>query len=44
MALTISSQIFGMMASALNNSKQPEIIKWFCRLPVCDARQNNKTL
>ena len=22
------------MASALNNSKQPEIIKWFCRLPV----------
>lgn len=34
MALTIPSQIFGMMASALNNSKQPEIIKWFCRLPV----------
>ena len=23
-----------MMASALKNSKQPEIIKWFCRLPV----------
>jgi hypothetical protein len=23
-----------MMALALNNSKQPEIIKWFCRLPV----------
>ena len=22
------------MASALNNSKQPEIIKWFCKLPV----------
>ena len=22
------------MASALNNSKQPEKIKWFCRLPV----------
>ena len=34
MALTIPSQFFGMMASALNNSKQPEIIKWFCRLPV----------
>ena len=23
-----------MVASALNNSKQPEKIKWFCRLPV----------
>jgi len=23
-----------MMAPALNNSKQPEIINWFCRLPV----------
>src|SRR6187401_938970 len=23
-----------MMASALNNSKQPEIIKWFCTRPV----------
>ena len=34
MALTIPSQIFGMMALALNSSKQPEIIKWFCRLPV----------
>ena len=39
MALTIPSQIFGMMASALNNSKQPEKIKWFCRLPV--AMQDN---
>ena len=28
------------MASALNNSKQPEIIKWFCRLPV--AMQDKK--
>jgi len=27
-----------MMASALNNSKQPEIIKWFCKLP--DAMQD----
>ena len=34
MALTIPSQIFGTMALALNSSKQPEIIKWFCRLPV----------
>jgi len=34
MALTIPSQIFGTMALALNSGKQPEIIKWFCRLPV----------
>jgi hypothetical protein len=34
MALTIPCQVFGTMAPALNNSKQPEIIKWFCRLPV----------
>jgi hypothetical protein len=34
MALTIPYLFFGMMALALNNSKQPEIIKWFCRLPV----------
>ena len=34
MELTIPSQIFGTMALALKSSKQPEIIKWFCRLPV----------
>lgn len=34
MALTISYLSFGMMASALNSGKQPEKIKWFCRLPV----------
>jgi hypothetical protein len=28
------------MAFALNNSKQPEKIKWFCRLPV--AMQDKK--
>jgi hypothetical protein len=44
MALTIPYLFFGMMASALNNSKQPEIIKWFCRLPVAMQDKNNKTL
>lgn len=34
MALTIPYLFFGTMASALNNSNQPELIKWFCRLPV----------
>ena len=34
MPLTIPYLFFGMMAFGLNNSKQPEIIKWFCRLPV----------
>ena len=39
MALTIPYLFFGVMAPALNNSKQPEKIKWFCRLPV--AMQDN---
>jgi len=34
MALTIPYVFFGTLASALNNSKQPEKIKWFCRPPV----------
>src|SRR6188768_4117180 len=34
MALTIPYLFFGMMAFALNNSIQPEKIKWFCRPPV----------
>src|SRR6187431_1147648 len=42
MALTIPYVFFGTLASALNNSMQPEKIKWFCRPSGGDARQNKK--
>ena len=40
MALTIPYLFFGTMTPALNNSKQPEKIKWFCKPPVvCKTKQ-----